>query len=211
MNANSTMRTLAEQYLKHRRSLGFQLKIEGRQLLTFAQWADRSGHRGPLTVELAVRWATLPTSGSRLYHAKRLEVVRCFARYRVAFDCRTEIPPKGLLGRAHCRSTPHIYTPQQIRQLIDTAMRLKPTHPLRPLTYATLLGLLACTGLRISEALRLRSEDVDLSRGVLRISQTKFRKSRFVPLHPSATEAMRSYAQTRARHWPARENLIQPA
>lgn len=204
MNTPPTMRTLAEQYIERRRSLGFKLRIEGRQLLNFADYADQSGHQGPLTLDLAVRWAKLPIGASRLYQARRLEVVRCFARYRAIFDPATEIPPNRLLGPAHRRGAPYIYSPEQISQLIDAAMQLKPTDRLRPLTYATLLGMLACTGLRISEALQLRREDADLKRGVLRISQTKFRKSRLVPLHPSVVLVLRHYVQGRERHEPSK-------
>ena len=200
MNTPPTIRRQAEQYLEHRRSLGFKLKIEGQQLLNFAEYADDSGHQGPLTVDLAVRWARLPVRASRLYQARRLEVVRCFARYLAIFDPKTEIPPTGLLGRAHHRGAPYIYSPAQIGQLLDAAMQLRPTDRLRPTTYATLFGLLACTGLRISEALQLRHEDADLHRGVLRISQTKFRKSRLVPLHPSTARVLRRYKRHRDEH-----------
>ena len=197
MSRQSTMRALVEQYLRQQRSLGFQLRIEGQQLLRFAEYVDHSGHKGPLTVELAVRWAGLPTKSSRLYRARRLEVVRCFARYLASRDPRTEVPPMGLLGAAHRRNTPHIYAPEEISQLTRAAAQLSPAGGLRPRTYATLLGLLACTGMRISEVLRLQREEVDLRQGILRITCTKFRKSRLVPLHPSAVRAVSSYARIR--------------
>jgi hypothetical protein len=81
MTRRITMTRLAQEYLAQRRKLGFQLRIEGQQLLLFARWADRIGHRGPLTIDLALRWARLPRKATPLYWARRLEVVRCFARH----------------------------------------------------------------------------------------------------------------------------------
>ena len=98
MTKSPSMTILAKQYLEYRRNLGFQLRIEGQLLLGFAKYADRSGHRGPLTSALAIRWARLPRGADRLYWARRLEIVRCFARYRMGFDPRTEIPLVGIFG-----------------------------------------------------------------------------------------------------------------
>jgi integrase len=97
----------------------------------------------------------------------------------------------------HYRLQPHIYSQRQLRELVRAAARLRPTYRLRPLTYSTLFGLLASTGIRISEALDLDKDHVDLAHGILRIEQTKFRKCRFVPLHPTVTRAMRRYARER--------------
>ena len=95
------------------------------------------------------------------------------------------MPDRRLLGRNHYRLQPHIYSDRQLRELVLAAAKLQPTYRLRPLTYSTLFGLLASTGLRVSEALGLDKDHVDLARGILRIEQTKFRKSRLVPLHPT--------------------------
>src|SRR5208337_31741 len=105
----------------------------------------------------------------------------------------TEIPPRGLLGPAHARGLAFLYAESDIPALIGAARSLAPSGGLRPHTYTTLIGLLACTGLRITEALTLRADDVDLSAGVLTIRQTKFRKSRLVPLHTSAVAPLRDY------------------
>ncbi len=197
MNKPPSLTALAQQYLKYRRDLGFQLKIEGEQVLAFAAYADHAGHKGAITTELALKWAQLPEGVSTLYHARRLEVVRCFARYAAIFDEATEIPAKGLLGKAHRRVQPHIYSEEEMRELIRAASGLSPTGGLRPRTYVALFGLLASTGLRISEALRLNRNDVDLGQGVLTITETKFHKSRLVPLHPSSVRHLRQYAQFR--------------
>jgi integrase/recombinase XerD len=114
----------------------------------------------------------------------------------------TEIPPARILGPAHRRTQPHIYSHAQIVQLLALAARLRSRKGLRASTYVSILSLLACSGLRISEALRLRLEDVDLHAGVLTIRETKFYKSRLVPLHPSARMALQAYV--------ARRDGIQP-
>jgi integrase len=134
--------------------------------------------------------------------ARRLDVVRCFAKHRAIFEPDTEIPPYNVFGPAYRRITPHIYTAAEISALLAAASDLPPKDGLRPRTYATLFGLLACTGLRLQEALRLTQSDVDWKRGLLTIRQTKFRKSRLVPLHPTATKALRNYARLRDRHHP---------
>ena len=139
------------------------------------------------------------TSGkaSLLYQARRVEVVRCFAKYQSIFFPKTEIPPPRILGAAHRRTEPYIYSQPQISALLKACTDLLPVDGLRPRTYAALLGLIACTGLRISEALKLSRDDVDLTDGRIWIRETKFHKSRFIPLHPSATKALHKYAQFR--------------
>lgn len=195
---------LAKDYLAYRRNLGFQLRKKEPLLLQFATYVDRIGHRGPLTTELAVRWARLPAQASPLHWALRLEVVRGFARYLAIFDPDTEIPPPGLLGPAYRRVTPHIYSQEEVSALLAAACRLRPRHGLRPHTYATFFGLLACTGLRGCEARRLTQSDVAWEQNLLTIRATKFRKTRLVPLHPTTTQALRSYAQLRDRFHPLR-------
>jgi integrase len=199
MRRRSTMVIMVKEYLAYRRALGFALESSGGLLLNFARFTDRSGHRGPLTTDLALRWASLPKAASPRYRAERLSIVRGFARYLAARDGRSEIPDQRLLGMNHYRLQPHIYSRQQLRDLVRAAANLSATYRLRPLTYSTLFGLLASTGLRVSEALSLDRDHVDLARGILRIEQTKFRKSRLVPLHPTAVQAMRRYARERNR------------
>jgi integrase len=193
----------AEEYLVHRRSLGYQLRIEGGQLLRFAEYADKIRHRGPLTIDLAVRWARLPKNASPLYRARRLEVVRPFARYLAASDPRTEIPPERMLGPAHRWPQPYIYTPQEVRKLIKAARRLEPREGLRPRSFVALIGLQASTGLRTCEAFRLTREDVDLHKGLMTIRETKFKKSRLVPLHPLTSRSLFRYVRFRNRYCPA--------
>jgi integrase len=202
MTFTPTMVLLAEEYLALRRKLGFKLHSSGIQLLGFARYADECGHRGPITVELAVRWARLPEGTQPNWWARRLQIVRGFAQHRSLFDPETEIPPADLLGPLSRRPTPHIYSDTEINALLSAAADLSPESGLRPHTYVTLFGLLVTAGLRISEALRLERKDLDPDSGVLTVRLTKFRKSRLVPLHPSTIEALISYVRHRDHHHP---------
>jgi integrase len=193
----STMADRVDEYLSYRRALGYQVRIEGQMLHSFSRYADSSGHVGPLTTELALCWARLPEHATRLYQARRLEVVRTLAQYLAPREPGTEVPPRGLLGPAHTRRPAFIYSEAEVAALIDAARALVPADGLRPRTYATLVGLLACTGLRISEALTLRDEDADLDSGVLTVRYTKFHKSRLVPLHSSTVGSLRDYVSAR--------------
>ncbi len=200
MSRQRTMVRQAHAYLDYRRALGYDLRHAGKLLLNFAKYADRSGRRGPLSTELILRWVKLPKAASANYRGGRLSVIRGFARYLAARDGRTEVPDQRLMPRIF-RSRPHIFDDRQLAQLLNASRCLKPTYELRPLTYRTLFGLLASTGLRVGEALKLTLGQVDLERGILRIEQTKFKKSRLVPLHPTATRALRRYTAARNRRW----------
>jgi integrase len=197
--ACSTLGGEVKEYLKHRRSLGFGLVLNEVVLRDFVRFATAAGHRGPLTTEFMLRWATGNTKHSSSYQAERLSVVRGFARYLAARDGKSEVPEQRLLGDRFRRGQPHVYSEQQLRQLIESAAAFPSADPLRAVGYATLFGLLASTGMRVSEPLALRFADVDLDAGVLRVLETKFRKSRLVPMHPTVTEAMRCYATDRHR------------
>jgi integrase len=199
MNARSTMQSKVESYLAERRREGFSMKIAGQQLSWFAQFTDATGYRGPLTIELASRWALANRSGRRLTAARRIEVLRTFARYCRSWDQRSEIPPLRLFGPGHRRLTPHIYRHTEIRALMRAARALHPAGRLRAETCATIIGLMASSGLRISEVTGLHRQDVDLETGCLHIRHGKFGKARLVPLHPSACKALRSYARRRDR------------
>jgi len=129
-------------------------------LLLFARYADESGHSGPITTDLIVRWAKMPTSATPMYWAWRFEVVRLFAQHRAFDDPQTEVPPRGLLGRPFRRGQPHIYSTDEVAQLLRAASALDREMPSE--TYATLFGLLASTGLRVGEALGLRPTSISM-------------------------------------------------
>lgn len=197
-----TMVKRVDEYLVQRRRLGYALKIEGAELLRFARFADDLGHQGHLTTALALAWATSSKTASRLSWARRLEIVRCFAKYRRVLEPTTEVPPTGLLGPAHRRIAPHIYTRRDVARLLAAAARLSPAHGLRPATFHSLFGLLTATGLRINEALHLARHDVDLQQALLIIRETKFHKSRLVPLHPTVVAALKDYSARREHYVP---------
>lgn len=197
MNTRTKLATWVDSYLTDRRHAGFALKIEGAQLMRFARFADQIGHRGTLTVKLAVQWASSSPSGKALTAARRIEVLRPFASYCRQFDVATEIPPRSLFGQAHRRLTPHIFTQEEILDLLQACERLLPAGGLRGATCAAVFGLIASTGLRISEATTLSRVDVDLGQRLIHIHGTKFGKSRYVPLHPTTATALRRYEQRR--------------
>jgi integrase/recombinase XerD len=152
-----------------------------------------------VTTELAMEWAMQPTDHQPSSWAQRLSFVRVFARHWHATDPRTEIPPTGLLPFRPQRARPYLYSELEIQKLLAAALKLSPNQGLRPRTYHCLFGLLAVAGLRISEVLKLERPDVDLGAGILTIRQTKFGKTRLVPLHTSTRDVMADYARHRDR------------
>lgn len=187
---------LAEDYLAMRRGLGYRRET---YLRGFAAFLDRCGQRGPVPLPLSIQWATATSAGDPRNPARRLAAVRGFLRHLAALDGSTEIPPPGLLGPARHRTPPHVYSDQEIAALLRAAAALSPEGGLRPQCYVTLFSLLACTGLRISEALALARDDVDLAGGLITVRAGKGEKSRLVPLHQSTLEPLRAYASRRDR------------
>jgi integrase len=189
-----------EEYLTLRRALGFILAEPSRLLHKFVTYAKKEG-ASFITTELAVRWAMQPTCQPAQW-ARYLSMVRMFARYVSTSDARTEIPPCGLLPYRSRRTQPYVYTDEEILHLIMAAKKLPSPLGLRAATYATLFGLLAVTGMRVSEPVGLDRDDIDLNRGILTIRRTKFGKSRMLPLHASTLEALRRYGKLRDRLFP---------
>lgn len=186
-------------YLAHRRALGFTLEVDHRQLPKLARFHERVAPGQPLRTDLILKWAVQPNTGSRNYYVKRLAIARSFARYCAALEPGTQIPDYRLLGRGYVKSAPHIYSASEIRLLLRRARGL-PTRrfPKRPITFETLLGLIACTGMRLNEALRLRCQDFDFEGGTVRVPRSKFSPERILPLHPSTLRAMRRYLRARS-------------
>lgn len=196
----ATMVAKANEYLEHRRSLGFELGSSGGVLLDFAAFADETQAGLPLTTDIIVHWATRSERHSSRYRAARLSIVRGFARFLVARGDDGDVPDARILPGDFRRGQPHIYSDEQLRELLRAARSLVPVYALRPHVYEALFGLLASTGLRISEALALRKRDVDLDGSVLRVEKTKFRKSRLVPIHETVARHLRQFAELRAGH-----------
>lgn len=195
------MRKALEEYLAVRRALGFELRIDGRLLHGFVDFAESEG-ASSISRKLALRWATQPADAQPAQWSKRLGMVRRFAEYLSAMNPRTEIPPQELLPYRSHRKPPYIYTDVEILNLIRAAKQLPPPGGLQAQTYSTLIGLIAVTGMRMSEPIGLDRNDVDLKEGVLTVRKTKFGKSRLVPLHPSTTERLCEYARLRDRLCP---------
>jgi integrase len=191
-----SLREAVEDYLSMRRSLGFKLRDMGYCLHHFVSFMEQEG-ASTITAELALHWAQQPQGVLPAHWATRLSFVRTFARYWSATDPHTEIPPTGLLPYHPKRATPYIYSDEEIREILKTASNLPPSTGLRPCTYYTLFGLMAVTGMRISEVIRLEREDVDLEEGLLTVRLTKFSKSRLIPLHPSTVERLTAYLSRR--------------
>jgi integrase/recombinase XerD len=196
----SPLHTTLTHYLDVRRALGFKLQETGTLLHQFVHFVHQEGATY-ITTDLALRWATQPQRTHPAHWARRLGMVRRFAQYCRALDTRTEVPPPGLLPYRYRRQPPYIYNEQEITRLLAAARQLPSVTGLRSCTYATLLGLLAVTGMRLSEALHLDRTDVELTHGHLTIRQTKFGKTRWIPLHPSTRDALHQYAHSRDQRW----------
>ncbi len=192
----SELRQAMGRYVALRQSLGFQFEKPAHALRDFVSFmeADRAVH---ITTDLALHWAKQPTGVQPAMWARRLGFVRCFAAWLSATDPRTEVPPKGILSARYRRNPPYIYSDAEIARLLKAAGELPSQNGLRALTYSTLFGLIAVTGMRSSEALAFDRADVDLLEGIFNIRQTKFRKSRLVPVHTSTLAALRRYAESR--------------
>ncbi len=197
MNTPIMMQLQAEHYLDERHRLGYRLRTTGYALRSFARYVDGLGVEGPLTIDIMAVWArqAKTNSDNPATWARRLKRLRPFARWLQQFDARTEVPDNSLFGRIGQRLAPHIYSEQEIVDLLAAARSLSPV--LRGATYESLFGLLAATGLRVSEAVHLINADVDLKSGMLIVRQTKFAKSRQVPLHQSTVKALRWYCRQR--------------
>jgi site-specific recombinase XerD len=189
-------RDCLNQYISTRRALGSSFYEPAKSLAHFVDFLEHERAES-ITSELALRWAMQSGQVQRATWARRLGHVRGFARWMVAIDARTEVPAPRLLSSRRRRNPPHIYTQKEIEDLLHKASELPSTTGMRALTYSTLIGLLVATGLRPSEAISLDNKDVDLSDGILSIRDSKFGKSRFVPIHESTHVALKNYVYER--------------
>lgn len=192
----SDLAQAVEQYLTVRRALGFKLERHGRLLPSFVAFLQDAG-ASFVSSDLALEWARQPAAASPCWWRERLSIARGFARYLATIDPRTQVPPVALLaspGRAGRRAVPYLYSEDDIARLMQAAGQLS---PLQAATYETLIGLLAVTGMRVGEAIRLDRDDLDGDRSLLVVRDTKFGKSRLVPLHETTLCALRSYLRRR--------------
>ena len=200
MNAQAQcLRNHLRDYLQLRHCLGHELAEASRLLPGFVTYLEARG-LSTVTVEAALEWAqqapTSPTGRVTTVGPRRMTAARGFARYLSGIDPDSQVPPLGLMPVRAPWRRPFIYSPTDIDTLMRQA-RATIVSPLRAATYQTLIGLLAASGLRIGEAVKLDRSDVDWAQGVLLIRESKFGKSRLVPLHPSSMQALKGYAQLR--------------
>jgi integrase len=199
MTRRPELREASEQYLNLRRAVGFKLNSSGRLLGQFVDYLEAHGI-DTVTTEAATAWATLPTRASPHWVAIRIGVVRRFAAYLHALDPTVEVPPTGLVRPGPDRATPYLYSDAEIAALLEAAAGLRPE--LRAATYQTLIGLLAVSGIRVGEGIALDRDDFDATDGVLVVRDSKFGKSRLVPLHATTTKALIQHLGLRDRLCP---------
>jgi Site-specific recombinase XerD len=190
-------------YLKVRRTLGFKLFTAQGYLVSYARFAAKAGDVHMRTTT-AIRWAKLGQSEAS--RAVRLNVLIRFARFAHAEERLHEVPPNHVFCHRRIRRHPYIFSDAEIVRILEQAQRLNPPDSLRPQTYSTLFGLLAATGMRISEALALRISDITPDGLIVR--QAKFRKSRLVCLHDSVVSAIGQYLVHRTKVVGADEHLF---
>ena len=195
----SAMEQALGDYLQLRHSLGHEVAEAGWLLPGFVAYLD-AHDLATVTIEAALAWAqqapTSSTGRATTVGPRRMTVARGFARYLSGIDPATQIPPLGLMPHRARWRRPFIYSPAEVDELMRQA-RETIASPLRAATYETLIGLLAASGLRIGEAIKLDRGDVDWAQGVLLIRESKFGKSRLVPLHPSSMQSLERFARLR--------------
>lgn len=184
-------------YLALRRALGYRLARPDKLLGQFLDYLDGLGS-STITATAALDWARLPAAGSSNWWAYRLSVVRGFANYLHALDPTHEVPAPDVLPQRAMRATPYLYSDAQVTALIAATSMLRT--PIRQATFATLIGLLAVTGIRVGEAIALDRDDLDVAGGLLTVRHGKFGKARLIPLHPTTVAALRNYLRRRDRY-----------
>jgi integrase len=186
-------------YLALRRSMGFKLRRAEKLLGQFVAHCEQIGAEA-VTIEVALGWASLPEGASASWICHRLGVVRAFSRHLALLDDRTQVIPADAVAHRPARAIPFLYSEDQVLAMMAAARSLR--SPVRQGTFETIIGLLWATGMRIGEALRLDRGDVDLAHGVLTVRDSKFGKTRELPLHPTTTAALAAYATRRAGWFP---------
>jgi integrase len=194
----STLSEELERYLSIRRSLGFDLGTAARILRRFVTFVEDRG-TDHITTDLFLQWKGAFGKANRQTWAARLRMVRIFAQWLNSIDPRNEVPPRGLIPDRYRRSPPYIYSEQEIGRIVAEAESLPSVNGVRGLSYSTLFGLIAVTGLRVGEAIALDNDDVDLEEGVLAVRRGKFGKARLAPVSQSTQARLAAYARERDR------------
>ncbi len=196
-----SMKERIELYIQHRHCLGYHCGELEKILLKFADYVDHRGYTGPLKTNWVIEW--ILTSGKNnagVTWINKLLIIRGFAKFYHAIEPKTEIPPAHFFGSMKHKRSPYIYSQKEIQDLLIATNQLKPIDGIKPITFKYLLGLMASTGIRISEAIKLTVGDVNLEEGFLVIFETKNHKSRYVLLHPSTQDALKEYIILRDKY-----------
>lgn len=194
-----TIASWINEYLAYRRGLGFQLPYVEAILREFVRFADQRGYRGPLRRHWVEEFTYAPQGVASAYYARRLAILHKFAFFWSSYDARVEVPPPPLPHPGYRRKSPYIYSDAEVSRMVEWARSLRTNAPLIGESQATLIGLMASTGLRTSEAIGLRDRDILWDRGELFIRDSKNRASRLLPVDPSTLAALRNYVQRRDR------------
>lgn len=194
----STWSEELDRYLNIRRSLGYDLRTDERILRRFVTFAEAQGDNH-ISTDLFLRWQASRASVRRDTWARRLGIVRIFAQWLSGIDPEHEVPPQSLIPCRQRRPLPYIYSEEEIRRIVEAAAELPSKNGIRPLTCAALFGLIATTGLRVSEALSLDASDIDMETGVLTVREGKGGKERILPLSESVAAHLAAYAEERDR------------
>lgn len=187
-----------EHYLTIRRSLGYTLSTQERILRKFIVFAERE-HTEHISTALFLKWQEAFGKAGKQTWSRRLGVVRLFAQWLHCMDTKHEVPPQSLIPSRVRRPHPYIYSEAEIRCIVETAMELPSINGIRALTCSTLFGLIAVTGLRVSEALSLDGTDIDLEKGVISLRQGKLGKARLLPVSDCTRMRLSDYAAERDR------------
>jgi integrase len=187
-------------YLALRRAMGFKMEKYGPLLDSLAGYLEEAG-LGTVTTQAAVEWAMLPQGVHPHRWKQRLDAARGFARYLAASDPEAEVPPAGLLDARRHRHRPYIFTGQEIAALMTAAGQHRWHLP--AVTYPALFGLIAATGMRLSEATRLDDADADLDEAIITIRDSKYGKSRRIPVDATVVAVLRDYLERRRARRPA--------
>jgi integrase/recombinase XerD len=185
-------------YLSVRRSLGYGLTTAERILRRFITFADGENAEF-INTTLFLRWQETFGRANKQTWAQRLTVVRLFAQWLHSMDPKHEVPPRSLIPSRTRRPHPYIYSEDDIRRIVETAAELPSLNGIRALTCSTLFGLIAVTGLRVSEALSLAAGDIDLENGVVTLQQGKLGKARLLPVSDCTKTRLADYAKERDR------------
>lgn len=187
-----------QRYLQIRRNLGYNLNTSERVLKRYVSFLEEKNETH-ITIELFLHWKQSFGKASQSTWARRLNMVRLFAAWLHSLDAQHEVPPQSLIPSRYMRKKPHIYQDDEIIAIIDAASQLYSKNGIREITYPAFFGLVAVTGLRISEAISLNNRDVDLQNGIITLYNGKNHKSRILPLKPCTTDYLLEYSRKRDR------------